>query len=249
MSDLHAIEELAARGQKIQAIKEFRALTGVGLKEAKDAVEWFQAHGQWPAAYGGDADSGPRPVQVAAPPTANHRAALEELMASKQKIGAIKLLREVTQWGLRESKDAVDYYEAHGAWRPEVLAALGEPAAAAAPLRTAQSSSRDPQLASLLQAIAGRLGYAPDVRLTARARRLARDGQLVMLRDRVCFAHEDRGQWVIDPMISYDMVTHVETRPAMQTVLYVSVGYLHERFELDATDADAALALFRVFAP
>ena len=36
------IEDLLRRGQKIQAIKLYRERTGVGLKEAKDAVEEIQ---------------------------------------------------------------------------------------------------------------------------------------------------------------------------------------------------------------
>ncbi|MCA9663056.1 MAG: ribosomal protein L7/L12, partial [Myxococcales bacterium] len=39
--DLSEAEALARAGRKIQAIKEFRRLTGVGLKEAKTAVEAF----------------------------------------------------------------------------------------------------------------------------------------------------------------------------------------------------------------
>jgi hypothetical protein len=102
----------------------------------------------------------------------------------------------------------------------------------------------------VLQALASQLGYAPEVRLAARARRAPHDGQLVMLRDQACFVREERGQWVVDPVISYATVTRVEAQSGLlRTVLYVSVGYLHERFELDTPDADAALALFRVFAP
>ena len=33
------IDELLRAGQKIEAIKEYRALHGVGLKEAKDAID------------------------------------------------------------------------------------------------------------------------------------------------------------------------------------------------------------------
>ena len=35
----HQIKELIAKGQKIAAVKLYRELTNVGLKEAKDAVE------------------------------------------------------------------------------------------------------------------------------------------------------------------------------------------------------------------
>lgn len=38
------IRELLDQGKKIQAIKIYRELTGAGLKEAKDAVEYAQAH-------------------------------------------------------------------------------------------------------------------------------------------------------------------------------------------------------------
>ncbi|QIS10185.1 ribosomal protein bL12 [Nocardia arthritidis] len=37
--DLTEVGELMAQGKKIQAIKRYRELTGLGLKDAKDAVE------------------------------------------------------------------------------------------------------------------------------------------------------------------------------------------------------------------
>ena len=39
---LQRVRALVAQNQMIQAIKEYRAVTGVGLKEAKDAVEAIQ---------------------------------------------------------------------------------------------------------------------------------------------------------------------------------------------------------------
>ena len=36
---LAQVRDLARRGRKIEAIKAYRELTGVGLREAKDAVE------------------------------------------------------------------------------------------------------------------------------------------------------------------------------------------------------------------
>lgn len=41
--DLAPIAEALYQGQKIEAIKRYRELRGVGLKEAKDAVEQLEA--------------------------------------------------------------------------------------------------------------------------------------------------------------------------------------------------------------
>jgi len=38
-----AVEELVRRGRKIEAIRRYRELHGVGLKDAKDAVERVEA--------------------------------------------------------------------------------------------------------------------------------------------------------------------------------------------------------------
>lgn len=85
--------------------------------------------------------------------------------------------------------------------------------------------------------------------LTASASRHGHDGHLVMLRDRTCFVRQERGQWLIDPVLFYDTVHHVEIGHGARATLFVSAGHVHERFELGAAEADAALALFRVFAP
>jgi ribosomal protein L7/L12 len=39
---IDAVRDLAARGKKIPAIKAYRAATGAGLREAKEAVEALQ---------------------------------------------------------------------------------------------------------------------------------------------------------------------------------------------------------------
>lgn len=252
MTDFRDIEALVASNQKISAIKEYRALTGVGLKEAKDAVEHFQAHGQWPA---GTVDAAPLGAVTAEPvPRARPRQVIEQLVAEGQIIGAIKEVRSLTHWGLKESKDAVDAYRERGAWSAEALVAFGEPQAAPSPAPTpaARSSGtvvQDPRHGPLLQALASHLGHAPHVHLTASASRLGHDGHLVMLRDRTCFVRQERGQWLIDPVLSYDTVHNVEIGHGARATLFVSAGHVHERFELGAAEADAALALFRVFAP
>ena len=104
------IRDLAREGRKIEAIKRLRERTGLGLREAKDAVDAIEAG---------------RPV----PPTDPHSAAkkldliLEHLriappaaigdevrdrVRSGQIVEAIRLYRANTGVGLKEAKDAVD---------------------------------------------------------------------------------------------------------------------------------------------
>ncbi|MEV0274131.1 ribosomal protein L7/L12 [Hamadaea sp. NPDC050747] len=90
---------LLARGQKIQAIKLYRERTGVGLKEAKNAVEAMAA-GRVPFAV--------RPPLAGRPPADEVAAQAADLKARGQIIQAIKLVREKTGLGLKEAKDFVD---------------------------------------------------------------------------------------------------------------------------------------------
>ncbi|MDP3701140.1 MAG: ribosomal protein L7/L12 [Hylemonella sp.] len=87
-------EVLAAwnHGDQMGAIRELRDRTGIGLKEAKEALE----SGEYTLAL-------PPPQPGAALPPAALAA-----MASGQKIEAIKLVREATGLGLKEAKDAVE---------------------------------------------------------------------------------------------------------------------------------------------
>jgi ribosomal protein L7/L12 len=93
------IEAALAKGQTIPAIKLYRDFTGAGLKEAKDAIE------QW-SGGGADGAGGPAPTmrRLTAPQTEQIEAAL----ATGEKITAIKLYRDFTGTGLKESKDAID---------------------------------------------------------------------------------------------------------------------------------------------
>ena len=96
------LEEVAAltrQGNKIEAIKRYRELTGTGLLEAKQYVEKLAA------------GSAPEPVQLQNLSPAGQEQALEEiraLMRANQKIQAIKRYREVYHVGLAEAKDAVE---------------------------------------------------------------------------------------------------------------------------------------------
>ena len=88
---------LVQQGKKIDAIKLYRERTGVGLKEAKDAVEAMEAGRE------------PPPVE-----TMNLAGEVEmaALVRQGRKIDAIKLYRERTGMGLKEAKDAVEAMEA-----------------------------------------------------------------------------------------------------------------------------------------
>lgn len=91
---LERVHEALAAGKKIEAIKHYRDLTGVGLKEAKDAVDALE--------QGHVISFTPRP---SAPPDLEE---VTRLARSGQLIQAIKLHRELTGMGLKESKDAVE---------------------------------------------------------------------------------------------------------------------------------------------
>ena len=91
------LRRLVARGQKIEAIKRVRELTGLGLKEARDYVELL-----------------PHVATVGSEPAielpANERELEREaraLLASGDTIGAVKRVRELTGWGLKQCREYV----------------------------------------------------------------------------------------------------------------------------------------------
>lgn len=97
--------------QKINAIKRYRELTGAGLKEAKEAVEYAIAHP-------GDKRKSQSPSQVAG----NSIGVVDwDVIADAElqsylpdyKINAIKRYRELTGLGLKEAKEAIEYVLAH----------------------------------------------------------------------------------------------------------------------------------------
>ena len=104
--DLTEIETVARNGKKVQAIKLYREATGSSLREAKAAVEQFIATGSWntpPQA------SSPKPIiqQI----SSTEKEELEYLIRSGKKISAIKRFRELTNHGLKESKDYIESLE------------------------------------------------------------------------------------------------------------------------------------------
>jgi len=116
------LRELVARGQKIEAIKRVRELTGLGLREAKDYVELLpRVTTLVSAETATDARADEREVEHAA----------RVLLASGDTIAAVKRVRELTGWGLKESREYVQSLSptqpgsAPGGSAPQ----LGDPAA------------------------------------------------------------------------------------------------------------------------
>jgi len=114
------IDALVAAEQKIMAIKLLREHSGLSLRGAKDQIDaWvpsasgaattpavsFERSGARPA--GAPPYAGGLPVALAhlSPEV---RAEIGRLVTADQKIAAIKLLRESTGLGLKDSKDAIE---------------------------------------------------------------------------------------------------------------------------------------------
>lgn len=93
------VRSLLASGDKIGAIKQYRELTGLGLKEAKDAVDALEAGRVIPM----PAASSRAP---ALDPATD--AEIRRLVASGELIEAIKRYRTLSGAGLKEAKDAIE---------------------------------------------------------------------------------------------------------------------------------------------
>jgi len=87
------INRALAAGNKIDAIKRYREATGLGLKDAKDAIEAIAA--------------GRISAHVVAHMPVSEPTVTTLLLAGN-KIEAIKRYREATGLGLKEAKEAVD---------------------------------------------------------------------------------------------------------------------------------------------
>lgn len=102
------VAELTRSGQKIEAIRLFREQFGIGLKQAKDAVEQIE-RGEVVHLTNLAVTSSSGGMDAA------HFAEVARLVREGNKIEAIKRFRELTGLGLKESKDAVEALERSGA--------------------------------------------------------------------------------------------------------------------------------------
>lgn len=91
------IRSLIERGRKIEAIKAAREVYGLGLAEAKSYVEALQA---------GEKPGLEMPERV--PPGEAFDSQIDDLLRVRKKIDAIKVYRERTGLGLKDSKDAIE---------------------------------------------------------------------------------------------------------------------------------------------
>lgn len=104
-----AVKAAMDRGQKIEAIKLLRDATGLGLKEAKEAVEHMMEAG------------GPMPVVQQPAIGTDAGDEIAAALAQGHTLEAIRLYRQRTGVGLKQAKDAI---EALQAGRPAVAPGL-----------------------------------------------------------------------------------------------------------------------------
>lgn len=104
-TQLSAIQDALRVNGKIEAIKLYREFTGAGLAEAKQAVEHLADCGALPAAAGNQTIVVPSILP-------DRQTWIEEALFKGKKIEAIKLYRDGTNLGLKESKEAVEKLEA-----------------------------------------------------------------------------------------------------------------------------------------
>ena len=96
--DLANIRSALAAGEKIEAIKLYRELTGAGLAEAKQAVEALQAG---------------RPIREIGFHSLSDEDVneIQAAIFAGRKIPAIKVVRTATGMGLKQAKDLVESLE------------------------------------------------------------------------------------------------------------------------------------------
>jgi len=95
--DVQQIVQLLLAGKKIEAIQAYMELSGVGLEEAKNAVERYD-----PILKKFAVPSAPSLDRI------DDWSEIDALLAAGRMIEAIKLYREKTGCGLKEAKDAVE---------------------------------------------------------------------------------------------------------------------------------------------
>jgi len=111
--DISRLSELVLAGQKIEAIKIYKEITGMGLRESKEFIDDLEdqlreENPEFPRNLASSSKSsrlsmGNMPEEDAKKMT--------ELIFAGQKIAAIKMYKEATGLGLKESKQFIDALE------------------------------------------------------------------------------------------------------------------------------------------
>jgi ribosomal protein L7/L12 len=102
--NMEEVWRLIMAGQKINAIKAYRQITGTGLKEAKAAVDHMTT---------GTKGALPQEQPAQRESDLVDPEKLQRLIREGHKIEAIKYFRQQRGVGLKEAKDAVDWLEAN----------------------------------------------------------------------------------------------------------------------------------------
>jgi ribosomal protein L7/L12 len=101
--DSDRLKQLVREGNKIEAIKLVREQTGLGLKEAKDAVDAIER--------GELLELAPRVAEAGHGVSGVDLDEINELLLQNKKIEAINLYRQQTGIGLTEARDAIEAIE------------------------------------------------------------------------------------------------------------------------------------------
>jgi outer membrane protein assembly factor BamB/ribosomal protein L7/L12 len=130
-ASLDEVRRLAQNGNLVDAIRRYRELYGVGLKDAKDAVDALAA-GKVVEVH--RVFSGPLSAEDASRVLDD----VKELLRSGNKIAAIKHYREVNDVSLTQAKDVVDQVEAAltGIPVPPRPGILGQPSSTPQPVKS-----------------------------------------------------------------------------------------------------------------
>jgi ribosomal protein L7/L12 len=102
---LEQVRKLVASRRMIDAIKLYRTATGLGLKEAKDAIDRYAAGGPL------EVPEASVPRAAALDPSAPEDAEIMRLLEAGRKFEAVKVLRARSGLDLAAAKEAVDNLE------------------------------------------------------------------------------------------------------------------------------------------
>lgn len=140
------IARLVRAGNKLQAIKLYRQVTGAGLAESKDAIDKI--------AGGGILEISNVPIDYVPPGPTRDRAAqiaaIGRLLRAGNKIQAIKVYRETFGVGLKEAKDGIDRLETTVDTPGAFDLHPAETAARAGPSHSAPAASGEPDRSAAL---------------------------------------------------------------------------------------------------